>query len=51
MSDYTTSQGWCKDNEHNYYGKNTETGAKYYFNQLNLHQRTLLERRKLMNED
>ena len=42
MSDYTTSQGWCKDEEHNYYGKNTETGAKYHFNQLNLHQRTLL---------
>ena len=42
MSDYTSSQGWCKDVNHNYYGKNTETGAKYYFNQLNLHQRTLL---------
>ena len=42
MSDYTSSQGWCKDNDHNYYGKNTETGAKYHFNQLSLHQRTLL---------
>ena len=42
MSDYTTSEGWCKDEEHNYYGKNTETGAKYHFNQLNAHQRSLL---------
>ena len=42
MSDYTSSQGWCKDEEHNYYGKNTETGAKYHFNQLNAHQRSLL---------
>lgn len=42
MSDYTESQGWCKDEEHNYYGKNTETGAKYHFNQLNAHQRSLL---------
>ena len=41
MSDYTTSEGWCKDEEHNYYGKNTETGAKYHFNQLNAHQRSL----------
>ena len=36
MSDYTSSQGWCKDNEHHYY-----TTAKTAFNALNLHQRTL----------
>ena len=39
--EYVDYQGWCKDTEHNYYGKNTTTGAKYAFNQLNDHQRKL----------
>ena len=41
MDDYTESKGWCKDTEHNYYGKNTSTGAKAAFNALNAHQREL----------
>ena len=36
MTDYTSSQGWCKDNTHHYYST-----AKTAFNALNLHQRAL----------
>ena len=39
--DYSNDKGWCNDVEHNYYGKNTETGAKAAFNALNEHQRKL----------
>lgn len=46
MDDYEGTEGqagpgWCKDEEHNYYGKNTTTGAKYAFNSLNANQRKL----------
>lgn len=41
MDDYTENKGWCKDTEHNYYGKNTSLGAKAAFNNLNAHQREL----------
>lgn len=41
MDDYTEDQGFCKDTEHDYYGKNTITGAKYNFNQLSERQREL----------
>ena len=41
MDDYTESLGYCNDVEHNYYGKDTETGAKYHYNQLNDHQKEL----------
>ena len=39
--EYGNDKGWCNDTEHNYYGKNTETGAKAGFNALNEHQRIL----------
>lgn len=41
MNDYTEEKGFCKDTEHDYYGKNTITGAKYNFNQLSERQREL----------
>ena len=41
MNDYTEEKGFCKDAEHDYYGKNTITGAKYNFNQLSERQREL----------
>lgn len=41
MDDYTEDQGFCKDTEHDYYGKNSTSGAKYNFNQLSERQREL----------
>lgn len=41
MNDYTEDQGFCKDTEHDYYGKNSMVGAKYNFNQLSERQREL----------
>jgi len=41
MEDYTEQLGYCADKDHNYYGKDTQTGAKYNFNKLNDHQREL----------
>lgn len=39
--EYDNDKGWCNDTGHNYYGKNTDTGAKAGFNALNDHQRKL----------
>ena len=36
MKDYTTSQGWCADEEHHYYAT-----AKAAYNSLNTHQKSL----------
>lgn len=41
MDDYTEDQSFCKDTEHDYYGKNSTSGAKYNFNQLSERQREL----------
>lgn len=34
---------YCNDQEHNYYGKNTDTGAKYAFNSLTSEQKSLFK--------